>query len=193
MLPENVIFIGVSINLFLSVWYIKTIVDGKTKPNLISWFCWMLPTFIGSFLQIRAGAGLSFLSTLMAGFGPFLVIIFSLFKKNAFWKINSFDIFCGFLSIFALILYFLTKNLAISIIFAILSDALAYVPTLIKSWKFPETESSTTYIGGIVNNLLAILIIKNWSFSIYSFPIYLVLSNLITVCFIYRKKIFKSY
>lgn len=192
MLPEKIIFVGILINLFCSVWYIKNVFNGNTKPNLVSWFIWMLAPFIGTFLALKAGAGFSALSIFMAGFGPLLVIIFSLFKKNAFWKIQSFDLICGFFSIIAIVLYIVTNNLEISIIFAVLSDLLAYIPTFIKSWKFPETETSSTYIGGVINNILSLLIIKNWIFAIYLFPLYLVLANLIEVYFIYRKKIFKS-
>lgn len=191
MLPENVIFVGILISLFLDVWYVKSIVYGNTKPNLVSWFIWTLAPFIGFFLQLKAGAGLSSLGVFMAGFGPLLVIIVSLFRKNAFWKIESFDLICGFFSITALVLYLATNNPGISIVFAIVSDFLAYIPTFVKSWKYPETENSSIYISGIINNVLSLLVIKNWFFAIYSFPIYLVLINLVEVYFIYRKRIFK--
>jgi len=192
MLPEKIIFIGVFINLIACFWYIKNIIYGNTRPNLVSWFIWTLAPFIGVFLQLKAGAGLSILGTLMAGFGPFLVLLFSLFRKNAFWKIQLFDLVCGFISIMALVFYVITDNLGISILFAILSDFLAYIPTFIKTWKYSETETSSIYIGGIINNILALLITKNWIFAIYAFPVYLVLANLIEVYFIYRKKIFKK-
>ncbi|MEK7539449.1 MAG: hypothetical protein AAB595_02325 [Patescibacteria group bacterium] len=193
MLPQNIIFVGVFLNLFCSIWYIKNIFYGQTKPNLVSWFMWMLAPFIGFFLQLKAGAGFSSLGAFMAGFGPFLVIIFSLFNKKAFWKIQFFDLVCGFFSIIAVIFYLITNNLGVSIIFAILSDLLAYIPTFIKSWKFPETETSSIYIGGVINNILSLLIIKNWIFTIYSFSAYLVLANLIEIYFLYRQKFFKSW
>jgi hypothetical protein len=191
MLPENIIFIGIAVNLFLSVWYVVSIFRSGTKPNLISWLIWSCAPFIGFFLQLKAGAGLSSSGVFLAGFGPLLVIIFSLFRKNAFWKVQPFDLLCGFFSIMALIIFIITSNLWIAIIFAILSDLLAYIPTFIKSWKYPETENSSTYVGGIINNALALLIIKNWTFAIYSFPVYFVLANLLEVYFIYRNKIFK--
>jgi len=192
MLPEKIIFVGVAISFITSLWYVRNIFFGSTRPNLVSYFIWMLAPFVGVFLQLKAGAGFSSLGVFMAGFGPFLVILFCLFKKNAFWKINTFDIICGLFSVMALVIYVITNNLGISIFFAILSDLLAGVPTVIKSWKHSETETSSIYIGGIINNILALLIIKNWSFSIYSFPIYLILMNLIIVFGIYRKKIFKK-
>lgn len=193
MLPENIIYLGFLINLFLSLWYVKTIVSGSTKPNLVSWLIWMLAPFVGTFLAVKAGAGLAALGIFMAGFGPLLVIIFSLWNKNAYWKINKLDIVCGVLAFSALVLYVITRNLGISILFAIISDALAAIPTIIKSWEFPETESSSTYLGGILNNILALFIIKNWIFSVYSFNVYLILINIIIVFCIYRRKIFKSF
>lgn len=191
MFPEKIIYIGVLINLVGILYYIRTIFSSGTKPNLVSWFIWMLAPFVGVFLQLKAGAGLSTLGVFMAGFGPLFVVIFSLFKKNAFWKINIFDIVCGIFSLLALILYVLTNNLAISILFAILSDGLAAIPTIIKSWKFPETESGSTYFGGILNNILALLIIKNWIFPIYSFSFYFIIINSIIIFAIYRKKLRK--
>jgi len=192
MLPEKIIFIGVLINLIGIFWYIKNIIYGGTRPNLVSWFIWMLAPFVGVFLQLKAGASLSVIGVFMAGFGPFLVLLFSLFKKNAYWKITTFDMVCGFLSILALVFYFLTENIGISILFAILSDGLASIPTIVKTWKFPKTESSAPYMSGILNNVLSLLIIKNWIFSIYSFSIYFIIVNLIITIFIYRKKMFKN-
>lgn len=192
MFSEKIIFVGVAISILCSLWYIKNIIYGEVRPNLISWFIWMLAPFIGTFLALKAGAGFTAFGIFMAGFGPLLVIIVSLFRRNVFWKINSFDVVCGIFSILALVLYVITNNLAISIIFVIVSDLLAYFPTFIKTYKYPETESSFMYLGGIINNIFALLIIKDWSFSIYAFSIYLITANIFELYFIYRKKIFKK-
>jgi hypothetical protein len=192
MLPEKIIFVGVLINLIGLFWYIKDVIKGGTKPNLVSWFIWSLAPFIGVFFQFKAGAGLSILPIFMAGFTSLVVIIIAILKKNGYWKINSFDIFCGIISLLALILYVFTHNLSISILFAIISDALAYIPTIRKSWSFPETETGLMYATGIVSNLIGLLTINTWTFPIYSFGVYIILFNAIVVFSIYRKKIFKT-
>lgn len=188
MLSEKIIYIGVLINLICSIWYIKNIFYKNTRPNLVSFSVWTIAPFVGVFLQLKAGAGLSTLGTFMAGFGPLLVIIFSLVKKNGFWKINNFDLICGLFSVIALFIYIATNKLGISILFAITSDALAAIPTISKSWKFPETETFLIYLGGIINNVLVLLIITNWVFSIYAFSVYLILINVIIIFSIYHKK-----
>ena len=189
--PRNLFFFAVFVNFLGQFFYIRSVVWGGTKPNLVSWFIWMLAPFIGVFFQLKAGAGLSVLPVFMAGFGPLLVIIFSVLNKNSYWKLYTFDIYCGLFSFLSLVLYVFTHNLGISILFAIVSDGLAAVPTIIKSWKFPETESASIYLTGIFSNIAGLFIIKNWIFSIYSFGIYFILLNLIIVFCIYRKKIFK--
>jgi hypothetical protein len=191
MLPENIIYIGVVLNIIAIIWYIRNIFYSGIKPNLISWFIWGLAPLVGVFLQLKAGAGLSVLPVFMAGFGPLIIFIVCLFKKERYWKITKFDLFCGFFAILALIIYILTNNLGISIIFAILSDGLACIPTILKSWKFPETETGVVFFSGLIGNILALLIIKNWIFSIYSFSVYLILANLIILFSIYGKRIFR--
>jgi hypothetical protein len=176
-------FIGIS-------FYVVDIFKGHTRPNLVSWFIWMLAPFIGAYLQIKAGAGLSVIPVFMAGFVCVPVLLASLIKRNGYFKIGLLDIFCGILSLFALILYIITRNTNISILFAILADGLAAVPTLIKSWKFPESGSYTGYIAGIFNNIIALLVIKDWSFSIYSFSLYIIAINTAIIFAIYRKRIF---
>ena len=192
MLPEKIIFIGILLNIIGYYFYFKNMFFGQTKPNLVSWFIWMLAPFLGVFFQIKAGAGLSVIPVFIAGFGPFLVLIVSILRKNGYWKITLLDAICGALSIAALALYILTKNLATSVIFVILSDGLAAVPTLVKSWRFPESETSSIYLTGIFSQIIGLLIIKEWTFPIYSLGIYFIAINTAIVFCIYGKKIFKK-
>ena len=192
MLPENIIFIGVLVTIIGYFFYFKDIFRGNTKPNLVSWFLWMLGPFIGVFFQIKAGVGLSVIPVFLAGFGPLIVIMVSLWNKNARWKINGLDIFCGVLALLALAFYVITHNLGTSMVFAIASDFFASIPTVVKSWKFPETESASVYFTGVFGNTLGLLIIKNWIFPIYSFSIYFILMNLAIIFCIYRKRTFRA-
>lgn len=192
MLPEKIIIIAVVVSLIGDFFYLRGMFLGHVKPNLISWFMWMLAPFLGVFFQLKAGAGFSVVPVFAAGFCPFLVIIYSFILKNGYWKITLFDSICGILSLLALILYVFTRNLEISILFVILSDGLAAIPTIIKSWKFPETENASLYLLGIFNNILGLLIIKDWTFSIYSLGIYFIVVNSIISFAILYKKIFKK-
>jgi hypothetical protein len=189
MLPSYLIYFTILISTTGYFFYLKNIIYGETKPNLVSWFMWMLAPFIGAFFQLKAGGGLAAIPVFLAGLGPLVVIFVSLFRKNSIWKITSIDIGCGIFSLLALVVYIFTHNISVAIIFAILSDALAGVPTIVKSWKFPKTETALVYCPGIINNIIVFLTIKEWNFSAYSFNAYLIIINLIIIFSIYHKKL----
>lgn len=178
-------------SLFGSFFYIRDILRGRTKPNLVTWFLWVLPPMIGTFLQLKDGAGVSVLPVFLAGFFPLIICCIALATKNAHCKITKFDILCGVFSFLSLLLWVATKRTDISILFAILSDALAAVPTFVKSWKFPETETAIGYTPGIFNNFLGLFMVKSWNFSSYSFSLYIIVLNIALILCIKRKKIFR--
>lgn len=193
MLPEKIIYLAVCLSLIGFFYYLKDMLRGNTKPNLVSWFIWMLTPFIGVFFQIKAGASFSVLPIFLGGLLSLAVICISLFNKTGYWKINTFDIICGIFSVLSLILYVFTHDLAVSILFIIIADSVAYFPTIIKSWNFPETETGFLYVTGIASNIIGLLIIKNWIFSIYSFGFAVILFNSVVIFCIHRKRIFKTF
>jgi hypothetical protein len=81
-----------------------------------------------------------------------------------------------------------TGDADVAILFAILSDALASVPTLVKGWDHPESESAWTYLVGIFGGLTSFLAITAWTFSQYAFPAYLVIMSVLLVLSIYQKE-----
>ena len=170
--------------------YIRDIFRGETKPNLVSWILWTIAPLIASAAAFSTGVRWAALPTFMVGFGPLLVVIAALIKRNAIWKLTWFDYLCGTLSLAALILWILTKNPNIAIIFSILSDGLAALPTLKKAWQFPETESGIIYIAALFNILTSFIALQGYSFSEIAFPIYNTLINIALSGAVYRKRLF---
>lgn len=193
MIPGYFVFIGTFLSLIGIFRYSKSIIKGTTRPDLVSWVLWMLAPLTAAFFQWKGDAGFSIVPTIMAGFGPVIVLSVAAFKKNGFWKITMFDIVCGSLALLALVFYIQTHNLNISIIFAILGDALAFIPTLKKSWTNPESESVHGYIWCVFSNTIGILTIQNWSFVVGSFGIYLIIGNTLEVLVLYRKQITSTF
>jgi hypothetical protein len=99
---------------------------------------------------------------------------------------------CGLFSLIALILWAITKQPYIAIVFAILSDGFAAIPTLVKSWTHPESESGIVYLMGGASAATALFAVKSWIFPAYGFVLYLIIVNAALVVFIFRKKFFSS-
>ncbi len=150
---------------------------------------WSVAPLIATAAAISNGVGWAVLPVFMSGFAPLLVFIASFVNPNSYWKLERFDYFCGFCSVLALILWGITRQPDIAIIFSIASDGFAAVPTLIKSWRYPETESTTPFTTGIFNSLTSFPAIQIWAFSAYAFPVYLVVINAALSLVILRSKI----
>ncbi len=189
---EYLVFLGMAISLVGVISYIKDMLQGKAKPNRVSWLMWSIAPLIATFAALSTGVTLAVIPVFMSGFGPLLVFTVSLFKKDAYWKLTKFDFFCGALSLLALILWYITKNPIIAIVFSILSDLLAAVPTIKKAWNHPESESSMAFIAGILSAATSFFAIKELGFTSLAFPIYLILVNICIIYSIEKNNLFKS-
>ncbi|KKP86680.1 MAG: hypothetical protein UR89_C0016G0009 [Candidatus Roizmanbacteria bacterium GW2011_GWA2_35_8] len=194
MIHENFVIFGAIIFFFGSVGYFLETISGKVKPNRVTWFLWSLAPFIAFFAQIKQGVGIQALLTFMIGFIPLMIFIASFVNKKSYWKLEKLDLTCGVISIIGLILWLITKNGNIAILFSLISDAMAAMPTAIKSLKRPETENYMLYLTNAVFAALTLLTIKEWTFNVYSFPLYmLVMTGSIAVFIKFKvgKYIFK--
>ncbi len=171
--------------------YIKEIIWGGVKPNKVTWLMWSVAPLIATFAAFSDGVRWSALPVFMSGFGPLLVFIASFLNPNAYWKLEKFDYLCGVCSVLALIFWWITKDPNIAIAFAIASDGFAAVPTIIKMWKYPETETVSPFTAGLFSALTSFAAIKMWGFSAYAFPIYLVMINILLISCFYRRKFMK--
>jgi hypothetical protein len=119
-----------------------------------------------------------------------LIFAASFAIKEAYWELSRLDYACGILSVLAIVFWGATRDPDIAIVLAILSDALASVPTLIKAWQYPETESPWAYSTGVFNGLTGFFAITTWTFSQYAFPAYLVVISGLLVLSICHKRVF---
>lgn len=192
MINENFVILGSFINLLGGISYVMDTLKGKVKPNRVSWGVWAIAPLIAFIAELKQGVGIQSLMTFMVGFTPLLIFISSFFNKKAYWKIGKFDITCGALSIVGLILWYITKVGNIAIIFSILADFMAGIPTLVKAFKFPETENWIEFSSSFISASIVMLTFKNWSFQYYGFPFYIFLFDLTAVLFI-KFKLGKSW
>jgi hypothetical protein len=179
MLNDNFVVLAAVLNFIGSFDYAKETFKGNTKPNRVTWFLWALAPLIAFFAEIGKGVGIASLMTFMVGFGPLIVFIVSFLNKKSVWKISKLDVACGALSILGIIFWSITREANLAITFSILADLFAGVPTVIKSYRAPETESYIVFLLAAISATITLLTIKNWNFANYGFPAYILI-----ICFI---------
>lgn len=173
MINENFVILGAFINLLGGFSYVKDTLQGKIQPNRVSWGLWAFAVMIAFSAEIAQGVKIQALTTFMVGFMPLLIFLASFVNKKAYWKITKFDMFCGVLSIIGIVLWQITKVGNIAIMFSIFADLSAGVPTLIKSYKYPETENWIEFMSSFISVSIAMLTFKVWTFACYGFPLYI--------------------
>ena len=188
---QYLVIVGAVVQL-IGIWsYVRDTVRGDTKPNRMTWLMWSIAPLIASAAALASGVSWAVLPVFMSGFGPLLVFLASFVNKNSYWQLERFDYVCGLFSLLALVLWWLTKIPDIAIIFAVASDGLAATPTLIKAWRYPETENAGPFTTGLFSSLTSFAAIKVWTFAAYAFPVYLVAINTSIALVIYRKKLIR--
>jgi hypothetical protein len=173
MLNENFVYIGVALSFLGALSYLIDTLKGKVQPNKVSWFIWALAPLIAFWATVQQGGGVQSLLTFIVGFNPLLVFLASFVNKNAYWRITKLDLTCGVLAIGGLVLWKMTDIPDLAIFFGILADAIAAIPTVIKSFKEPETENSNLFLGSGIAALITLLTIKTWDFEQFAFPAYI--------------------
>ncbi len=187
MLDQKFVLVGTLIGAAGAFAYLWDTIRGKVKPNRVSFLLLSVAPMIAFAAQIEQGVGLVSLMTFSTGFLPLLTFVASFTNKNAEWKLTRFDLACGVLSVAGLILWLITKVGNVAISFSIVADGLAAVPTLVKAYRYPETEIAWPWLATCVGVALTLLTLREWTFANSGFIVYIFVLDLVIFWFVQFK------
>jgi hypothetical protein len=182
MLHQNFVIVGTLIGTSGAIAYLVDTLKGKVRPNRVSFLLWSIAPMIVFAAQIAQGVGLESMMTFSTGFLPLLTFIATFVNKNAQWKLTRFDLACGVLSVAGLILWLITRVGNVAIFFSIVADGLAALPTLVKAYKYPETELAWPWLATCVGVTLTLLTLKEWTFANSGFILYILFVDFLIYC-----------
>ncbi len=155
--------------------YIFSILKHKTKPDRTTWSVLFLIGIITFFAYQEVGAIETLGVALANVIGPFVIFLLSI-KYGEGWKNISDFKYLAF-SLIAVILWRVYDSALIGLIFNLVADLIAFIPTIKKSFFRPWTEDFLTWglfvFGGVVN----LFAIESWSFEIVIYPAYILLAE----------------
>jgi len=178
MLPEYYAVIGSIIASAGGVYYAFLTLRGRVKPNRVTWLFWSAFPMIAFAAQLSQGVGLVAWATFVAGAPPVLVLVGSLFNRDAYWQTRQIDYWFAAAGVLSVVAWQVTKIPNIAFTFSLLADILVALPTVIKTYQFPETENWKAYAVSAVGFLLAVLAVPEWTYANSAFVLYLFLLNL---------------
>jgi hypothetical protein len=184
MLP-NIWMIAAAAVYAIGAWeYIVATLKGIVKPNRVSWLLWGLAAGISLLAEVKQGVSWPALMTAMVTIGPLAVFAASFVNRKAYWRLTRVDIACGLFAVLGLLLWHLTKTANLAILFGILADFFASLPTVVKAYHAPHTEQDRVFLLSIVAAVITLMVIRTWSFASYAWPVYLVGLNTLFVVLI---------
>ena len=177
MLPEYFAIIGAIIGSLGGCYYLYETIVGNAQPNRITWLLWgIFPMVIFVAQRAQGVEGLSWAS-FVAGFTPLLVVAASFFNKNAYWKSEPRDYYLMAAAVIGIILWAITDNPNLALLFSLLADMLAGIPTLIKSYRHPHSESWIAYAISALGFGMSFLSVQTYNFENAAFVAYVFVLN----------------
>jgi hypothetical protein len=177
MLPEYCAIVGAIIGSIGGFYYLYETIAGKAQPNRITWLLWGIFPMVIFVAQKAQGVEDISWASFVAGFTPLLIVAVSFFNKKAYWKSEPRDYYLMAAAIIGLILWAMTKSPNLAILFSLLADMLAGIPTLIKSYRHPHSESWIAYAISTLGFGISFLSVQTYNFENTSFVAYLVILN----------------
>jgi hypothetical protein len=166
--------------------YIYSILAGKTRPNRATWFIWTIVGGLLAFSYIAEGDQNSIWLPLGYFLGPLMVAILSLRYGYAEW--TRLDTFCIIAAAISIVPWILSDNATMTLLINLAIDSTGAIPTLVKTYREPETEDLTAWMIFFIANTLQLFAISMWNLAAL-YPVYLFLLAGSIVLFICKGKL----
>jgi len=166
--------------------YIRDCIKGKTKPHVITWFTWALVSFLAFGIQFFNEGGFGSFINLFMGIICTVIFIFGL--RSGTKDITRTDWIAFVLALIAIGLWLIVKQPLLSIILVVFIDIMSFLPTILKGWKKPYTETPITFALSSVKNGLSIYALSANSLVIVIYPAYALIANALFVIMLLMRR-----
>lgn len=188
MIPSYFIILAILFRMVGGAKYFMLTVRGRTQPNIVSWALWSLTAIIAFIAQMYRGVGIESLVTLAIGIGPLAVVFAGLRMGGYKVAFTRLDISCLLFALVGIVLWIKTSDPFLALIMSIIADIFSSIPTIVKSYLLPETESASSYFFSILSMIVTLLTITRWEVMNWMFPLYILCINLTFVMLIILSK-----
>lgn len=179
-------YISICLAIMAYAIYIHSTVKDKIRPHAFSWLLWTLTTAIIFTAQFMKGGGAGSWSTGFTCTVCLAIGIISLFKYDKRYTLS--DILFISIALLALLPWFFTKNPTASVILIASIDVLGYVPTLRKSYYYPDEEKAISFGLNAIKHLFSFFALQNYIVATWIYPASQIFMNLLVVILIWVRR-----
>ncbi|PID32766.1 hypothetical protein CR956_00750 [Candidatus Saccharibacteria bacterium] len=166
-------YVALTLSIGANVPYIIETVQGKAKPERVSWFIWVLLGVVYFWTAVVEDGAIIF--TLGELIGPIAAFLLAL--KFGVGGKTRLDIVMLAMALVAIALLFFTEDPLISLLLALFADAIAMFITLVKFHADSSSESRLAWATFAMAGVFALLSLKVINFETLAFPVYTILTS----------------
>lgn len=167
--------IAAAMSLGAHIPYIITLLRGTNRPHIFTWVLWTMLTAIAFAAQVAGHAGPG--AWTMGVTALMCIIITALTFTRGEKNITKSDWIMFVCGLAAIPVWFLTDDPLGAVIIITIVDALAYGPTIRKSWHAPHSENITMYGINIGRHILGIAALSNYTLVTALYAVMLLITN----------------
>jgi len=158
--------------------YAMQIVRGRIRPERTTWFVWAIILALAVVSYRSSGANDSVWFLVGDLIITVVIFVLSLWRGQGGW--TRLDIGCLVVAGLSLVLWWTSRLPLFAVWGTLLADAVALIPTVVKSLRDPASESATAYVFSSLAALCGFVAVGQWDFTLLLYPAYLFLANIVT-------------
>lgn len=132
------------------------------SPNLVSWSFWMLTPLIAGIAQHVDGRSAAGWLSVSYAVGPAVVLAVGLVRSRATVQLTRTDIVCAVCAGSGLLLWRLTDSPVWALVFSIVTDVAAALPTIVKTYRRPWSEPVAAYAISVLASATGLVGLGDW-------------------------------
>ena len=155
--------------------YIRDILRGIVRPQRVTWGIWTILVGITAANQILNDGGWS--SLFLVSTSLLVTITFVLSIKYGVGGASWVDRICLLLAGALIVYWVLSQDTRFSTLIAVAIDAIGAVPTLIKTYRNPQTETYVQWVLAGIAGIFAMAAATRLDWALLVYPGYVVIMN----------------
>ncbi len=187
MIDPHFVFLGAFISVGGAAIYVRDTWRGSTAPNRVTWTLWAIEPLLAFAVERQAHVGLASIMALVLGVVPIVVLAVSFHDHASVWKVGWFDVSCAAVSLGGLVVWLAVNQATVALVAFVAADAVAGIPTVRKSFREPDSESSWSFLSGLIFAGITLLTLKHLTTAGALFAFSVLVMNIFIWLFIVTK------
>ena len=150
--------------------FIRGTIQGSVVPNRASWIVWFVQDVLIASSAIMAGVGPAAVMPVIWTLGAAMMLVLSLTKgtRGSFTGLEKASLVLSGLSV---LLWAATGVPRLALVASVSAVCIGGVPTLVKAWVKPWTETMSGWLLMILGTVFSSLAIQRWTFDSGFLPV----------------------